>query len=74
MFTPIFIEVSGGKFIAPAAIATIGVEETPYNFPIIITLLSGERLVYDCCSTDEEAHKEVDALIESIGRVVKVDC
>ncbi len=74
MFTSIFIEVAGGKFVSPAAIGVISVEETPYNFPIIITLLSGERLVYDLCASAEEAHKEVDALIEAIGRVVAVDC
>ena len=72
MFTPIFIEVSGGKFIAPAAIASIGVEETPYNFPVIITLLSGERLVYDICASDKEAHEEVDAMVNAIGKIARI--
>jgi hypothetical protein len=69
MFNITFVEVAGGKFVAPAFIGTISVEETPYNFPVIITLLSGERLVYDLCSTEEEAHKEASAIVEAIGRI-----
>ena len=69
---PKLIEVAGGSLVATAAVATITVEETPTNFTIIITDLLGGRWIYDMCSSSEEAHSEVEGLVNAIGQVVRM--
>lgn len=70
--SPKFIEVAGGTYVAVAAITTIAVEESPTNFSIIITDLMGGRWTYHVCPTSEEAHSEVEGLVNAIGQIVRV--